>query len=265
MDFRFPDDMPRYWFRGNPWITHFLNGLSAVFPDGERFFIDSVRHFQDRIEDPELKKQVRGFIGQEANHGKEHEAFNALLEKRFGVPMSKISTYVLKRMARLRREMSPERQLAATIALEHFTAILANQLLQHPEVMDELEATYGEMFMWHAVEETEHKAVAFDVYQQVSGDYGMRVRAMAIATVMFTAHQFAFMLWFVTRDGKLTDLKGLAGLVKFLLIEPGPMRKMLPDYLDYYKRDFHPWQHDNRALIGAMVEKLRDRELRSAA
>lgn len=265
MDFDFPVDMPRYWFRGNPWITHFLNGLSAVFPDGERFFIDSVRHFENRIEDPELRQQVRGFIGQEANHGKEHEAFNRLLEDRFGLPMSKISAYVLRRMKRLRGGMSAERQLAATIALEHFTAILANQLLEHPEVMDELEAAYGEMFMWHAVEETEHKAVAYDVYQQVSGDYGMRVRAMAITTVMFTAHQFAFMLWFVARDGKLTDLRGLAGLVKFLLVEPGPLRKMLPDYFAYYRRDFHPWQQDNRVLIAALVEKLRAKELRHAA
>ncbi|MFZ5757671.1 MAG: metal-dependent hydrolase [Pseudomonadota bacterium] len=265
MDFDFPADMPRYWYRGNPWITHFMNGLSAVFPDGERFFIDTVRNFQDRIDDPELQKQVRGFIGQEANHGKEHEAFNHLLEDRFGLPISRIAGYVKRRTDRMRSSLSKERQLAITIALEHFTAILANQLLENPEVMAELEAAYGDMFMWHAVEETEHKAVAYDVYQQVSGNYAIRVRAMAITTVMFTAHQFAFMLWLVARDGKLTDLKGLAGLVKFLFIEPGPIRKMARDYLDYYKRDFHPWQHDNRALIGNRVEQLRSKELRSAA
>jgi len=265
MDFQFPEDTPRYWYRGNPWITHFMNGMSAVFPDGERFFIDTVRNYQDQITNPELQKQVRGFIGQEANHGKEHEAFNELLEERFGVPISRITGYIKQRLTRMRRDLSKERQLAVTIALEHFTAILANQLLENPEVMDELDAAYGDMFMWHAVEETEHKAVAFDVYQQVSGDYAIRVRAMAIATVMFSVHQMAFMTWLVARDGKLTDIKGLAGLVKFLFIEPGPARKMLRDYLDYYKRDFHPWQHDNRALIEKRVEQLRGKELRSAA
>ncbi len=265
MDFEFPAQLPKYWYRGNPWLTHFFNGMSAVFPDGERFFIDTVRNYQDQLTDPELKKHVRAFIGQEANHGKEHEAFNEQIEQQHGAPMSRIAKYVKGRLARMRRDLSKERQLAVTIALEHFTAILANQLLENPEVMADLEATYGDMFVWHAVEETEHKAVAYDVYQQVSGDYATRVRAMAITTVMFTVHQFAFMTWMVARDGKLGDLKGFAEMVRFLLVEPGPMRKMARDYLDYYKRDFHPWQHDNRALIGERVEEYRRKELRAAA
>jgi len=264
MDFEFPAALPKYWYKDNPWLTHFFNGMSAVFPDGERFFIDTVRNYQDRISDPVLKQQVRAFIGQEANHGKEHEAFNALLEEKHDVPVSRITGYVKKRLARMRSELSKERQLAVTLALEHFTAILANQLLENPEVMADLEATYGDMFMWHAVEETEHKAVAFDVYQQVCGDYTTRVRAMAITTVMFTLHQFAFMTWMVARDGKLTDVRGFVGMVRFMLVDPGPMRRMLRDYLDYYKRDFHPWQHDNRALIARHVEFLRVKELRAA-
>lgn len=264
MDFSFPADLPKYWYKGNPWLTHFFNGMSAVFPDGERFFIDTVRNYQDQITDPALKQQVRAFIGQEANHGKEHEAFNSLLEEKHGVPITRITSYIKKRLTRMRAELSKERQLAVTLALEHFTAILANQLLENPEVMAELDAAYGDMFMWHAVEETEHKAVAFDVYQQVSGDYATRVRAMVITTVMFTLHQFAFMTWMVARDGKLTDVRGFVGLVRFMLVDPGPMRRMLRDYLDYYKRDFHPWDHDNRVLIGRYVEYFRNKELRAA-
>lgn len=264
MDFDFPADLPRYWYKGNPWLTHFFNGMSAVFPDGERFFIDTVRNYQEQVTDPVLKQQVRAFIGQEANHGKEHEAFNRLLEERNGVPVSRIVGYVKQRLARMREQLSQERQLAVTIALEHFTAILANQLLENPEVMADLDAAYGDMFTWHAVEETEHKAVAYDVYQSVGGSYANRVRAMAITTVMFSLHQFAFMTWMVARDGKLTDIKGFAEFVRFMLVDPGPMRRMLRDYLDYYKRDFHPWDHDNRALIARHVEFLRAKELRAA-
>ncbi|MFP5440056.1 MAG: metal-dependent hydrolase [Gammaproteobacteria bacterium] len=265
MDYQFPADMPRYWYRGNPWLTHFMNGLSAVFPDGERFFIQSVRNYQDRIDDPVLQKQIRNFIGQEANHGKEHEAFNTLLEERFGVPMSRIAAYTKRRLGKAQERVPKVRQLAMTAALEHFTAIMAHQLLENPDVMEGLEAAYGDMFMWHAVEETEHKAVAYDVYQQVSGDYAIRVQTMAVATVMFLAHQFAFMTWMVARDGKLGDIKGFIDLVKFLYVEPGPLRKMFGDYIDYYRRDFHPWMHDNRALITKRVEELKNKELRSAA
>src|SRR5690606_3856913 len=126
---------------------------------------------------------------------KEHEAFNELLEEKHGVPMSRITGYLKRRLDKARQRLSKERQLAMTAALEHFTAIMANQLLEEPDIMEGLHAAYGDMFMWHAVEETEHKAVAFDVFQQVSGSYAIRVQAMLITTIMFLGHQFAFMVW----------------------------------------------------------------------
>jgi predicted metal-dependent hydrolase len=264
MDFAFPADLPKYWFRGNPWITHFLNGLSSVFPDGERFFIQSVRNYQDRIEDPQLLREVRAFIGQEANHGKEHEAFNKLLEESHGVPTSAIARYTRRGLALAQKRLPKAHQLAMTLALEHFTAVLANQLLQNPEIMEELHSAYGDLFLWHAVEETEHKAVAYDVYQQVDGRYWVRAFAMARTTIMFLGHQMAFTLWLVARDGKLADVKSFLGFLRFLWLEPGPMRRIIPEYLDYYRRDFHPWDHDNRALIAERVEQLRNKELRAA-
>lgn len=265
MDFVFPDDLPRYWYKGNPWTTHFLNSLSSVFPDGERFFIDTVRHYQGQVTDPELQRQIRAFIGQEAHHGKEHEHFNTLLERKFGVPTSRIAGMAKRGLALAKKQLSPAGQLAITIALEHFTAILASQLLRNPGIMEELDATYGEMFLWHAVEETEHKAVAFDVYQQVDGRYWLRALTMVRTTIMFLGTQFGQTVWLVARDGKLTDVKSFVEFLRFLWIEPGPMRKIIPEYLDYYRRDFHPWDHDNRWQIAQYVEQLRGKELRSVA
>ena len=181
MDFDF-GGLPRYWADKDPFLTHMLNALSATFPEGERMFIDSVRAFRDRITDPEMQKAVSDFIGQEAMHSKEHLAYNAYA-KAHDIDLGFIENFVKQRVAFIQKQFPPIRQLAITCALEHFTAILANQLLENPEVMGELDAAYGDMFMWHAVEETEHKAVAYDVYQQVSGDYATRVRAMAITTV----------------------------------------------------------------------------------
>lgn len=264
MDFAFPEDTPRYWYKNNSWLTHFMNGMSAVFPDGERFFIETVRNFQDQVKDPELQKQIRAFIGQEANHGKEHEAFNALLEEKHGLPISGIVATVKRGLGLARKRLNHKQQLAITIALEHFTAILANQLLEHPEVMAELDAAYGDMFLWHAVEETEHKAVAYDVYEAVGGDYWTRVLTMARVTVMFTAHQLYFQFMLLRRDGKLTDWKSAIGYMRFMFADPAVALKIIPDYLDYYRRDFHPWQHDNRALISRSVEDYRKKELRAA-
>ena len=268
MDFDFGADVPRYWYRGNPWITHYLNALSAVFPDGERFFIHSVRNVQDKVTDPALQAQVRAFIGQEANHGKEHEAFNRLLEERHGVPMASTARFTKNWLLGTARRLPARRQLAITIALEHFTAILAHQLLERPEIAEVLDSAEGEMFLWHAVEETEHKAVAFDVYTAVYGRgfaaTFIRMMHMVVTTIMFSLVTTAFMLRFLWRDGELLNLRAAGGWLAFLWWEPGPLRRMIPDYLDYYRPSFHPWQHDNRALIARRVEQLRSRELRAA-
>ncbi|MFZ5757670.1 MAG: metal-dependent hydrolase [Pseudomonadota bacterium] len=269
MDFDFGNDLPKYWYKGNPWITHYLNALSAVFPDGERFFIDSVRNVQGRVQDQALLAQVRSFIGQEANHGKEHEAFNNLLEDRHGVPMRSTARFTKNWLLGTARRLPKMRQLAITIALEHFTAILANQLLEQPEVVEDLQAAEGDMLLWHAVEETEHKAVAFDVYTQVYGRgvlaYLVRILTMIVTTLFFFLFVTSFQQRFLWRDRQTFNLRAALGFLKFIFVKPGPLTRMIPDYLDYFSPSFHPWQHDNRALIGTRVEQLRDRELRSSA
>ena len=77
LDFNFdPSLVPRDWCNGDEFTTTFMNALSLLFPEGEQFFVESVKHMQARITSPELQRRVAGFIGQEAMHGREHRAFN---------------------------------------------------------------------------------------------------------------------------------------------------------------------------------------------
>ncbi len=46
MDFAFDDAIPRFWFDGDPFKSMLLTALSCTFPEGERFFIHSVRYYQ---------------------------------------------------------------------------------------------------------------------------------------------------------------------------------------------------------------------------
>jgi len=160
--------------------SHLIASLSAVFPDGEDFFVRSVRHFRDQITDPDLKRQVSGFIGQEAVHGREHRDFNTRLAE-LGYPTKQVERFTKKGLALRERLAPPTSNLAATAALEHFTATLAEIILSderaratigHPEVQN--------LFVWHALEESEHKAVAFDVYKAVGGSERMRVWTMKL-------------------------------------------------------------------------------------
>lgn len=264
MDYDIPA-LPRYWYRNNAWITHFMNALSTSFPDGERFFIHAVRNFESQIQDPQLRADIRAFIGQEANHGKEHEAFNNALIDQHDLPLTSKMKFMKGALAYAKKRFSPREQLALTVGFEHFTAILANLMLKRADELEGLDEMYGDMFMWHAVEETEHKSVAFDVFQEVDGDYWVRVSAMAKATFFFLLITLRMQYSLLKHDRKLTDWRGALGFARFMLTRPGLLTRIIPEYLDFYRPGFHPWQHDNRHLIDDYVSRLEDKELHSAS
>ena len=152
--------------------------LSSVFPDGEDYFVRSVRHYRDRITDPALKRQVAGFIGQEAVHGREHRVFNDRLAE-LGYPTKTYERFTKAGLRFRERILPPISNLAATAALEHFTATLAELVLTNEEIRDLMGAdAVRDLFVWHALEESEHKAVAFDVYKAVGGGERLRVWTM---------------------------------------------------------------------------------------
>jgi hypothetical protein len=260
MDFKFEENFPRYWYNNNPWITHWVHCLSAVFPDGERFFIDTVRHYRDKVSDPELKNEVKAFIGQEAHHGKEHEAFNEILERVHKIPATKIAESIKKSLDRHKKVLGPQGSLAITLALEHFTATFADWFLKHPEVAREL-GPHAKLFLWHAVEETEHKAVAFDVYKHIGGNEQLRKAIMAYMSFVFIGHQLAHTANLVRKDGKLTDVKAFKEFLEFLFGEPGMLAENYKPWKDYFNKKFHPWDHDNKYLIEEHVEKLKAYEV----
>ena len=255
MDFSFDPAMPRYWFDDDQFKTILLTALSCTFPEGERFFVRSVRHYQKQIQDPLLREQVKGFIGQEAHHGNEHDAFNHFMESK-GVPTGKVDEFVNRGMRFMAKHLSPQRQLAKTCALEHFTAMLAELMLEHPEFLKGMDERMLPLWLWHAVEESEHKAVAFDVYQEQVGNYWVRTSEMAFTTLEFIS--FTIFHYHQLRKGMddPTDWRSVRGGVNWLLGKPGWLRKLGKSYLAYYKRDFHPAKRDSTFLRKQGLKKL---------
>ena len=229
--------------------SHVAAGLSAVFPDGEDFFVRSVRNFRDQIEDPELKRQVAGFIGQEALHGREHRAFNNRLAE-LGYPTKRIERFTRKGLAIRERLLSKKSNLAATAALEHFTATLAELLLSN----EEARAMFGNeevknLFLWHALEESEHKAVAFDVYKAVGGSERTRV-----LTMKFLRYGFVIGMTIQTIVSLLLDratYKPGALRKSFRKFRRSPVvsRELWEQLKDYDRPDFHPDDRDTTALV----------------
>jgi hypothetical protein len=237
-----------HWHPGGRHVSHYWNVHSLQFPRGERFFINSVRHFRDRVRDPVLQQQVGGFIAQEAMHGREHEAYNAALA-RLGYPVEAMERWVGRTLKLAHYTMPPKGRLAMTAALEHLTAIGAEDLLAHDAVLGGADPEMARLWRWHAIEETEHKAVAFDVYREVAGTgvvaWLRRCFTMLTASTGMTLMTWFFLVVALRRCGGLFDLRGWGALLRWLWVRPGGLRRQFPLYWRYFKPGFHPWQIDN--------------------
>lgn len=263
-DFDF-SDVPRHWFDNDPVLSHFLNALSLTFPDGERLFVDSVRAFRDRVDDPVRQQEISGFIGQEAMHSLEHDSFNRMLAEQGYREQAEGGQALAQQMIdRARQRLSKELQLAVTAGLEHITAILADRLLSDPTVLERIDPSVRQLWLWHAIEETEHKGVAYDLYQDVSGDYRQRVRTFLFASLALASYTSTYTWAFLKKDGlqrkPLTVAKGVWKLVGI----NGLLLPVIPAYLRYLRPGFHPWQHDNSALIEKWRELLDDSTAQAA-
>ena len=229
-------------------LSAFWGVLSLAFPEGEKFFVDSVKRYSHRLSDA-LRKDVVGFAGQESMHAKEHLTFNARIlppQAEKAIRWSHRRVDALLHLGRTR--MSGRMQLAVTCALEHFTATLAEQLLTLPEHRDAIDPEVRGMWLWHALEELEHKSVAFDVYEEVGGTYSVRVVAMVLATFFLCEYLGEATARVLYAQGKLRP-KHLRALYRSLMKYPGLVPRLMPKYLDYYRRDFHPTDHDTTELL----------------
>lgn len=252
MDFVFDESIPTWWFDGDVVKTLVMAAQSCTFPEGERFFIRAVRAWQDGVKDPLLRQQIRGFIGQEAHHGNEHTALNAFMQGR-GLPTGKVEAFVKRGLGLRDRMLSPERRLAMTCALEHFTAMLAEMLLEHPEFLKGMDERVFALWLWHAVEESEHKAVAFDVFKDQVDSEWIRRSQMVVTTLEFSLFS---MLHFIRLYRASGEKLGTRGVLRRLAYFRPWLRRLRPRYLAYYRRDFHPDEVDSRALREAALKRL---------
>jgi predicted metal-dependent hydrolase len=243
-------DLPTHFaVDGDLILSHVAASLSAVFPDGEDFFVRSVRNFRDQITDPELKRQVAGFIGQEAMHGREHRVFNDRLDQ-LGYPAKKVERFTKKGLEIRERIMSPKSNLAATAALEHFTATLAELVLTSEDTRD----LFGHdevrnLFLWHALEESEHKAVAFDVYKAVGGTERMRVWTMNFFRYSFVAGMAIQVAVAMLFDRETYRRGKLRRSWKKFRRSPIVSRELWEQLKDYNRPDFHPDDRDTTELV----------------
>ena len=257
LDFKLAD-VPRYWFAGDPFLTRMFDALSLIFPDGERYFIQSVRLFRDQIQDPDLKQRVADFIRQEAQHGIAHDKMNQIMKDQ-GMPVDQFIQRLNKVFKFELKYRSPQYNIAMTAAAEHLTALMAETFYGEKETLQDAHPYVRALFAWHAIEEMEHRDVAFDVMQQV-GNVHEVTRKMAL--VLTTGLMFGFTLYranvMLKCDGfnRTQRLKMNVRGLQWLFGKQGKLRKMQSQYRDWFKPDFHPSQHPIIAQYDVWLDTL---------
>lgn len=261
-------NVPPHWLDGDPFMTRFIDALSVHFPDGERFFMDSVRNYEQRVTDDKLRHDIRQFIRQEAQHGNAHEQYNAMLQEQ-GINAKRI-VGILKAEARGAQKLLPKKiQLALTAAAEHLTATLGEGILEvAPELLRTSHPEMRAMYFWHAVEEVEHKAVAYDTYYGAAdGDYASRAAAMVIFTLWLHV-KVARVMNHMLRQDKVANRPMVFARGAWKLYGPrGLLTKIAPRYFAWFKPGFHPFDTALPPLAAAWIaeyEKHQDPKLATA-
>ncbi len=246
--YQFNEVLASDWHSDDPVKTAFFNAMSILFPIGEKFFVDSVRHYRKQISDPVLLKQIKQFSLQEAAHLREHQRHNEALCAAHGYDLEQLERKLRQRLAHRRATMPPIVHLGATTAYEHWTAMLADLLLSTPQVLEGAHPLMADLWRWHATEETEHKAVAFDVYRAVGGSEGMLRKLMLYVTRNYFMDISRIMYLMLRTHPQASRKMAWEGL-GLLFTREGWLRPLWPQYKAFFHRGFHPWQHDNRHLL----------------
>ena len=251
---------PRLWHGGRVEATAIYNALSSTFPIGEAYFVESVRAFREGTP-PKLAGEIKAFTTQEAIHSREHDAFNKRASQA-GYDLSKLEGRVQERLA-ITKSRAPIVNVAATMALEHFTAILAHELLKNPRHLEGADPEAANLWRWHSVEEIEHKGVAYDTWLWATRDWPrykrwrVKAKVMLLVTRNFVVDRTAGSLELMRQDG-VTGLRAWSLLLWYLWVRPGMFRKIAGAWLKFFLPGFHPWNEDDRYLLRAYEASTED-------
>jgi predicted metal-dependent hydrolase len=240
-----------------------FGAMSLVFPEGERFFIRSVKQFADKIDDAQLCQDIKDFIGQEAQHGRVHEIFNrAVLGHDYDIEpflqwyKSTMFDFVEQKATEI---LGPKLALSVTAAAEHFTATWAAHGLSSGYLEEHItNQTMLDFMQWHAVEEIEHKHVAFDVLQQIDDSYALRAAGMLFCAVLLP---FVISVAFVSlaMQAKNADVFAFFRDAVAEAAGGGIVASFIPAIVQYLKPGFHPSDNDDYEVARRIAQGIEQR------
>ena len=236
-------DLPKYWCDNSPFKTHFMNSMSVIFPDGEQFFIDSVKAHRGSVTDPNLLEEVNEFIKQEVWHGYAHKQYNTWLEEQ-GYPVKQCQQANINRLNKIKNK------LATTVGFEHITAVTSSVSLRNRTFYRSMHKQFEQIWMWHAIEEIEHKAVAMDTWLTTNGKPSTLHRTMFTATILYWYGILSTTVKFLHKDKQLWKWQTVKDAWQIMFAkDTGMISGGFSLWKSYFKEGFHPNNHDDTLLL----------------
>ncbi|WP_180063460.1 metal-dependent hydrolase [Acinetobacter sp. YH16042] len=252
---------PKFYMNAELASAYFAS-LSIFLTRGKDLVIDTARYHRDFIQDPVLRQRVTSLIGQEAIHSRMHEEMNEAYRAR-NLPVQffrKLEHYVF---AYGFERMPQPIKLSLMAAIEHFTAVLAEYMMNHEEIFfNSIDEKQRAIWMWHMLEESEHKDIAYDVYQELSGNYALRIAGFfpALITILGLISIGASIVPFYRKPSNLISLSYWKDVPRsFQLIfglKDGVYGSSLGHIFDYLRPSFHPNDHDTSAFLEYYKKRL---------
>ena len=256
-------DVEKYWYNGNAPLTYFTNALFTLFPQGEEFFVASVREHKDKLSGQEYE-DVKKFIAQETLHGNQHLRLQKIIEET-GFPINEFDSFYRQTaflndnsfLAWSKLFFGENISIAITSAIEHCTASLVFSLAKS-NLFHLMPKSISDLLKWHSLEELEHKDIAFNVLQKVDPSLKTRYAGMAIGGGFLLAYIILGGIVYAATDKDFSIKKTLSDIPEMIKVNSGIFAGMITEILKYFEKDFHPNKLDDSEIRKGLEEALED-------
>ena len=237
-NFVFEDTIPKHWLSGSPTGTHFFNAFTLFAVVIESYMVRVLREALPLVSDKEIARQVRGLMGQEATHARAHERFLFNLRQQ-GYSIDRflrISNFIFEELL---EKLGTKVNVSAIAGFEHLTALVA-EIVFSQDMLKGAEPTMGELFAWHAAEELEHKAVAFDLLKAMSGSYVLRATGAMFGASIVLGLLGGCTIMLLSQDGELLRKRTWREAADLLFGRYQIGTRGFRMFAEYFRPRFHP-------------------------
>lgn len=183
--FDFEHALPHWsWHRE---FAQAFNAASTTLPHLEPYLNRVIRKARDRItpecsEHSELLEKTDLFMRQEANHYRQHQRYNTVLERAGYTELVKFETRLRDDYAHFLEAKSLRFNIAYAEGFESLGIIYAAFFFERiDDLLAGADNAVARLWQWHLAEEFEHRTVCHDVYHALYGGYWPRLHGLLYA------------------------------------------------------------------------------------